>query len=215
MGVLVTFLVTVPLGIISLTNTANAGTKARQLFNGKDLQGWQQLGPGSFIVDHGLMRTEGGMGMLWYPGEKFGDAKLRVVFKMTGKEPDSGLFIRIPKPPLDPWMAINTGYEIEIGEWPNEYGRTGVIYSFTKALAHAAKSRGQWNTMEVTLKGPRILVRLNGVKVTDYREGDPIPIRTADSGLPTAGSRPEAGFIGLQNHPGGAVYFKEVSVQPL
>ena len=54
------------------------------------------MGPGSFVVKDGMMKTEGGMGMLWYTREKIGHAKLRVVFKLTGKEADSGVFIRIP-----------------------------------------------------------------------------------------------------------------------
>ena len=68
-----------------------------RLFNGKNLDGWQQVGPGSFVVKDGMMKTEGGMGMLWYTREKIGHAKLRVVFKLTGKESDSGVFIRIPR----------------------------------------------------------------------------------------------------------------------
>src|SRR5271165_5317398 len=56
-----------------------------RLFNGHDLSGWQQAGPGSFVVKDGMMKTEGGMGMLWYTREKIGNATIRVVFKMTGK----------------------------------------------------------------------------------------------------------------------------------
>ena len=29
--------------------------------------------------------------------------------------------------------------------------------------------------MEITLDGPHTIVVLNGVKVTDYKEGDPVP----------------------------------------
>ena len=209
-----------PLLVISWYGSAAAiaaatpATSVRQLFNGTDLAGWQQVGPGSFVVDHGQLRTEGGMGLLWYTREKLSNCTIRVVFRLTGHEPDSGVFIRIPSPPLDPWMAVNTGYEIEIGEWPNEYGRTGVVYSFSKALAHPLKA-GAWNTMDITLRGSRTVVHLNGLKVTDYTEGQRVPPRAADSGEPAMGPRPEAGFMGLQNHPGGSVYFKEVSVRPL
>lgn len=185
----------------------------RPLFNGHDLDGWQHIGPGRFVVEDGLLRTEGGMGLLWYTREPIGHALLRVVFRMTGDDPDSGVFIRVPTPPQDPWDAINHGYEIEIGEWPSEYSRTGVVYSFSKALAHPLNPKGEWNTMEILIDGPLTQVHLNGVLVTDYREGQPVPPRSTEPGDPAAGPRPDQGYIGLQNHPGGAVWFREISVR--
>ena len=46
--------------------------------------------------------------------------------------------------------------------------------------------------MEITLDGPRTIVRLNGVKVTDYTEGQPVPERKFDF-EPQRGTRPERG----------------------
>jgi hypothetical protein len=58
-------------------------------------------------------------------------------------------------------------------------------------------------------------VVLNGVKVTDYREGDPVPPPKFKF-EPLRGPRPEFGYFGLQNHGNDdIVYFKEVSVKPL
>ena len=185
------------------------------LFNGRDLDGWQQVGPGSFeVVDH-MLKTQGGMGMLWYTREKFANFVIRVVFKLTGKEADSGVFIRIPEKPTEVWMPINKGYEIEIGDWPSDYSCTGVVYSFSKAMARPIKPMGEWNTMEITIEGPRTIVFLNGIKVTDYREGQPVPPRNSHGGEPAAGPRQDSGYIGLQNHPGPPVYFREVSVRSL
>ena len=185
------------------------------LFNGKNLNGWRQVGPGRFVVKDGLMKTEGGMGMLWYTRNKIGRSKLRVVFKLTGKEADSGVFIRIPKKPTEPWMPINRGYEVEIGDWPDDYSCTGVLYTFTKALARPLKPTGEWNTLEITIDGPRTVVYLNAVKVTDFREGQAVPPKHPGSVDPDRGPRPDTGFIGLQNHPGSEVYFKEISLEPL
>lgn len=193
----------------------SAQASARALFNGKNLDGWQQVGPGRFVVEDGMMKTEGGMGMLWYTRQKIGDAKIRVVFKLTGKEPDSGVFIRIPEKPTEPWMPINRGYEVEIGDWPDEYSCTGVLYTFTKALARSLKPNGEWNTMEITIAGPHTVVYLNDVKVTDFKEGDAVPPKHPGSIDPDRGRRQDEGYIGLQNHPGSEVYFKEVSVEPL
>ena len=53
----------------------------RPLFDGKTLDGWEHVGPGRFVVENGALRTEGGMGLLWYTREKFGDATIRVVLQ--------------------------------------------------------------------------------------------------------------------------------------
>jgi hypothetical protein len=201
--------------IIATTNSLAAQQSGRALFNGKDLDGWQQVGPGSFLVSDGMMKTEGGMGMLWYTREKIAHATIRVVFKLTAKESDSGVFIRIPDKPTEPWMPINRGYEVEIGDWPDDYSCTGVLYTFTKALARPIKPIGEWNTMDITIDGRRTIVYLNSIKVTDFTEGQPVPAKPPGSHDPDRGPRPDSGFIGLQNHPGSEVYFREVSVVPL
>jgi len=192
-----------------------AQNSRRPLFNGRNLDGWQQVGPGRFIVQDGLLKTEGGMGMLWYTRGKISKATLRVVFKLTTKEADSGVFIRIPEKPSEPWMPINRGYEVEIGDWPDDYSCTGVLYTFTKALARPIKPMGEWNTMDITIDGPHTVVTLNGVKVTDFTEGQPVPDKHPGSIDPDRGPRQDSGYIGLQNHPGSEVYFREVSLQPL
>jgi hypothetical protein len=207
--------ITIFLAAISIAHSLSAQTSSRALFNGRDLDGWQQVGPGSFVVKDGIMKTDGGMGMLWYTREKIADATIRVVFKLTAKESDSGVFIRIPEKPTEPWMPINRGYEVEIGDWPDDYSCTGVLYTFTKALARPIKPIGEWNTMDITIDGPHTVVYLNGTKVTDFTEGHPVPAKPPDSHDPDRGPRPESGYIGLQNHPGSEVYFKEVSITAL
>jgi hypothetical protein len=199
----------------SLSAQLPAQQSRRVLFNGRNLDGWQQVGPGSFVVKDGMMKTEGGMGMLWYTREKIAHAKVRVVFKLGGKEADSGVFIRIPERPTEPWMAINRGYEVEIGDWPDDYSCTGVLYTFTKALARPLKPTGEWNRLEITIDGPHTVVYLNEVKVTDFREGQPVPPKPPGSHDPDRGPRQDSGYIGLQNHPGSEVYFREVSLEPL
>jgi Domain of Unknown Function (DUF1080) len=200
---------------VAVATSLSAQQSRRALFNGKDLDGWQQVGPGSFVVKDGMMRTEGGMGMLWYTREKIAHGTVRVVFKLTGKESDSGVFIRIPEKPTEPWMPINRGYEVEIGDWPDDYSCTGVLYTFTKALTRPIKPIGEWNTMDITIDGPRTIVYLNGVKVTDFTEGQAVPPKPPGSHDPDRGPRLDSGFIGLQNHPGSEVDFKEVSVAPV
>jgi hypothetical protein len=201
----------------------------RQLFNGKDLTGWAHVGKGRVYVEDGLLRTEGGMGLLWYTGDKFGDCTLRVVYRTTTVDDNSGIFIRIPAAPADPWQAVHTGYEIQILEnfpehyTPSEHQQqfgmswhtTGAIYSMSPATARPQKPVGEWNTMEIELHGPRTVVRLHGVVVNDFVEGAPVPPRQHDY-EPIRGPRPDAGYIGIQNHhEPQTVHFKEISVAPL
>jgi hypothetical protein len=90
-----------------------------------------------------------------------------------------------------------------------------MLYSLTKPLAKAWKPGPEWNTMDITLDGPRTIVTLNGVKITDYKDGDPVPDRKFDF-EPQRGPRPNFGYIGLQNHSDNdIVFFKEVAIKPL
>ena len=193
----------------------NASAESRQLFNGKDLSGWTHVGFGEFSIENGVLRTVGGIGVLWFDEEKIGNAIIRVVYRVKSHEDNSGVFVRIPDPPEDPWMPVHKGLEIQInGAGKTEYHSTGSIYTFTKATSQPTRV-GEWNTMEITLDGESTAVHINGMLVTQYSEGDIVPPKDND-GDPDRGSRPVTGFIGLQNHPQGkTVYFKEISLHPI
>jgi 3-keto-disaccharide hydrolase len=206
------------LGLIAIPGKAQSNGW-RQLFDGKDMAGWEHVGPGGFTLVDGMLKTHGGMGLLWYTKQKFSNCKIRVVYKMKDRNDNSGVFIRIPIKPREAWMPVNYGYEVQIDDDPGketkEYHVTGCLYSISKALAYPGKGSGQWNTMEITLEGPRTIVDVNGVKVTDYTEGEPAPPRKY-SFEPERGPRPNEGYIGLQNHSDkDIVYFKEVAVRAL
>src|SRR5579872_3602461 len=69
--------------------------KWTQLFDGKDLNGWKHVGPGSMSVENGLIRGHGGMGLLYWTGGKLGNCQIKVVYKMKDMNDNSGVFIRI------------------------------------------------------------------------------------------------------------------------
>jgi hypothetical protein len=200
--------------------TAALSAESKQLFNGKDLKDWQHVGPGSMSVEDGLIQTHGGMGLLYWKGGKISNCVLRVVYKMRDQNDNSGVFIRIPVEPREEWMPVHYGYEVQIDNQPedsgeNDYHVTAALYSLTKPLARPGKPGPEWNTMEITLDGPHTVVVLNGVKVTDYTEGEPVPERKFDF-EPQRGPRPLEGYIGLQNHSDhDIVFFKEVAVRML
>ncbi len=192
----------------------------KQLFNGKDLTGWKHVGPGQMTVADGLMQTHGGMGLLYWAGGKVENCVIRVVFKMRDKNDNSGIYIRIPIEPREPWMPVHYGYEVQIDNNPetsneDDYHVTGTLYSLTKPMARAGKPGPEWNTMDITLDGDRTLVSVNGQKVTDYKEGMKVPERKFDF-EPERGPRPNSGYFGLQNHSDNdIVFFKEIAIKPL
>jgi hypothetical protein len=198
----------------SLAVTTIAADDWKPLWNGKDLTGWTQVGPGKFEVDKGALKTTGGMGLLYWNGGKIANSVVRVVYRNETKTSNAGVFIRIPEAPTEPWMPVNKGYEVQIDDGVDDYHVTGVLYSLTKAKARPGRP-GEWNTLEITLDGPRTKVTVNGELVTDYTEGQPVPAKK-EEWEPDRGTRPNEGFIGLQNHSDkDVVYFKEISVKPL
>lgn len=187
----------------------------KQIYNGRDLTDWEHVGPGGFTVEDGLLKPHGGMGLLWYTPQKIGHAAIRIVFKTVRDDSNSGVFIRIPEKPTEAWMPVNRGYEVQIDNADDDYHCTGVLYSLTQAMARPQKPAGEWNTMEITLDGPHTIVILNGVKITDYTEGEPVPPKKKHY-EPDRGRRPNEGYIGLQNHSDkDVVYFKEVAVKEI
>ena len=185
----------------------------KPLWNGKDLSGWEHVGPGRFVIENGLLKTEGGMGLLTYTREKIANATVRVVFKTVSEHGNSGVFIRLPEQPKDAWYGVHNGYEIQIDSGGDEWHCTGAIYSLSKVSARAQKPAGEWNTLEIVLKGQETVIVLNGEKVNDFAGNQPVPERKQWF-EPVRGPRPDAGYIGLQNHDGNStVYFREVSLK--
>jgi hypothetical protein len=184
----------------------------KQLFNGRDLDGWKMVGPGSFVVEDGALKTVGGMGLLYYAGERFGNCTLRVVFKTVGERGNSGVFIRLPEQPKDPWYGVHNGYEVQIESGGDEWHATGSLYSLAKTVKGRQKPAGEWNTMDIELRGQTTIVHLNGTKITEFEGSQPVPERKQWY-EPIRGPRPDLGYVGLQNHDArSTVYFKEVSI---
>src|SRR5215468_12430465 len=130
--------------------------KWQQLFNGKDLTGWKHVGPGGDTVEDGLIRTNGGMGLLYWAGGKVSNCRIRVVYKMRDANDNSGVYIRIPIEPREAWMPVHYGYEVQIDNHPETSNEddthiTGTLYSLTKPLAKPGKPGPEWNTMIITL----------------------------------------------------------------
>ncbi len=173
------------------------------LFDGRSIEDWKMCGPGRFVLDRqeGLIRSEGGMGLLWYMPCMFRDFVLRLEWRERRRDDNSGVFIRFPDPGEDPWNAVNDGYEIQIyDDWEDRLYVTGAVYGLAPARIVASRPLGEWNQFEITAVGPEISVRLNGeIVVFGYR-----------------GERRLEGFIGVQNHDDlSCVAFRNIFVREL
>lgn len=200
--------------LVLLSLSAFAAEKGwKPLFNGKDATGWVHVGPGSITVEKGMLKTAGGMGLLWYEPQRFGNTTIRVVFKTTGPADNSGVYIRMPEKPADPWYGVHNGYEVQIDAAGDDWHCTGAIYSLSKANKRTQKPAGEWNTMDIVLAGQKTTVILNGETINEFVGSQDVPPRKHWY-EPVRGPRPDVGYVGLQNHDDRTtIYFKEVSVK--
>ncbi|MCX6631758.1 MAG: DUF1080 domain-containing protein [Candidatus Solibacter sp.] len=203
------------LALTAIVVTAGRAQSAewQQLWNGKDFTGWQHIGYGRFVIEDGVLKTEGvpgTLGLLYYK-EKVGDCVLRVVYKeLPPGKSNSGVYIRIPKEPTDEQEVVRIAHEIQVGGTT-----TGEIFAVSRALTPPPLKLGadDWNTVEITIEGPHTVVTVNGEKVTDFTQGVS-PTRPNLRDYYNA-MRPDVGWFGLQNHNRDVVWFKEVSIKRL
>ena len=168
-------------------------TKTVNLFNGKDLTGWEVYGTEKWFVEDGLLvcenSTEKKYGYM-ATREYYDDFDLTVEFKQEA-DGNSGVFIRSF---IERDVKIN-GWQVEVapkgsgtGGIYESYGR-GWLVKITKEQEEILKE-GEWNTMRIKIQGNTITTWLNGqemVNLTDDKLG--------------AGK----GRIALQIHDGGGI----------
>ncbi|MFD5368887.1 ThuA domain-containing protein [Streptomyces sp. NPDC127103] len=174
------------------------------LFDGSSTTGWRQAGPGGFTLADGTLTSQGGLGMLWYAAREFsGDYSVKLDWRMAGDD-NSGVFLGFPASD-DPWSAVNNGYEIQIDATDSPDRTTGSVYGYRSsdiaARDAALNPPGEWNTYELRVTGERLEVFLNGRKINDFTNTD--PVRSL-----------RQGHIGIQNHgDGDDVSFRHVRVE--
>ena len=145
--------------------------------------GWEMCGPGEFLVEDGVLKTTGGMGMLWYAAEDFEDFELSLEWMVKDASYNSGVFVRFPDPGQEPYVAVNHGYEIQICDLAKPKHNTGSVYSFQAATSIPTFAVGMWNEMRIKVVGQHYEIFVNDQLVNTYE-----------------GNRSAHGFIGLQNH---------------
>ncbi|WP_222720941.1 DUF1080 domain-containing protein [Actinomadura sp. HBU206391] len=213
------------------------------LFDGtaESLSKWVQAPGGSFTLQpDGTIRSVGGLGMLWYASQEFGDFSLRLRFRdarTDGGFSNSGILTRFPDPriPLEQrppggcgtigaartspaWVAIYCGQEIQIYDGPTgEPQKTGSVYNFQPLGLEQAKvtPAGVWNDYEVRVQGQHYTIIRNGEVLTEF--GNTPGKNSSRAGDPPTDLRQFAsGFIGLQNHGNSdLIEFRDVRVRDL
>jgi hypothetical protein len=129
-----------------------------ELFNGRDLTGWKPRSdrrPGCWRVTDGVLVANPPCVDL-VSERTFGDAKLRAEF-MYPKGANSGLYLR-------------GRYEVQINDDAGKVLdplRMGGVYGFIRPYVDAARKSDEWQTYDITLRGQRISVTLNGKVIID------------------------------------------------
>ncbi|GAA0378306.1 glycosyl hydrolase [Acrocarpospora corrugata] len=195
-------------GIRYAAKAANADCRPENgyttLYNGSTT-GWSQAGPGSFANSAATLTSQGGMGMLWYSAKEFRSYSLKLDWRLTG-DSNSGVIVGFPAT-SDANAALSTGYEVQIDATDSADKTTGAIYGFKPADITARDAAlnppGQWNTYELLVEGERLQVFLNGTRINDFTNTD--PVRSL-----------QQGYLGIQNHGSGDVAsFRNIRVKEL
>jgi hypothetical protein len=155
------------------------------LFNGKDLTGWKGLVGNPIsrgkMTDEALNTAQAKAnesigkdwvvkdGLLIFTGhgdnlaseKKYGNIELYVDWKITEKG-DAGIYLR-GSPQVQVWDTSRREVGAQVG--------SGGLYNNTvnpsKPSSVADNPIGTWNTFRIIMKGEKVTVYLNGVKVTD------------------------------------------------
>jgi hypothetical protein len=165
----------------------------------------------TWSVQDGLLHADGShanAGFVRYD-KKLCDFILRLEYRMSTKC-NSGVGLRSPVPytTLKPNTLPSTlGYEFQIMDdvgKPATDTSTGAFYGRLAPTANAARAAGEWNTLEIECRGPRIKATLNDTVVQDIDHTQ----------VPVFADRQQCGYLSLQNH-GHDIDFRNVRLKEL
>jgi sugar phosphate isomerase/epimerase len=166
--------------------------------------GWNHYGPGYFELDKktGVLKSQGGMGLLWYSVKKFKDFVLELDYKCSQDNTNSGIFLRVPEVPTSDDYIYHS-FEIQIYDVGEGIHRTAAVYDAEAPSSDAFRRGGEWNHLKIIFKEKHLQVELNGVVVIDWDAEPRGKVKDFAS----------EGYIGLQNHDSIApVYFKNIYI---
>lgn len=170
-------------------------------------RGWNHYGPGHFELDEkeGILKSVGGMGLLWYSRKKYKDFILELDYKCSDRKTNSGIFLRVPEVPVSDDYIYHS-FEIQINDAGEGIHKTGAVYDAIAPSKDAFKPTGEWNHLKIIFQGKRLQVELNGIKIIDWLAEPRGKVKDFAS----------EGYIGLQNHDwDSSIYFRNIFIKEI
>lgn len=167
----------------------------------KGIDNFTLVGDANWHVEDGAIVADKGKGGFLLSKGAYKDFELRVEF-WAAHNANSGIYMRCADPKN---LTDRTCYEANIfDQRPDQTFATGGIVHHGKVL-QSVKAGGRWNTFEITARGSRMTVVLNGIKTAeiDNVESPSGPIALQYGTLPPRGE------------PGGIIKFRKVQVREL
>ena len=159
------------------------------------LDNWNRVGTANWTAAEGVVqadKSEKGGGFL-VSKNSYQDFVIRVEFWVSDDD-NSGIYMRCADPKT---ITDKSCYEANIyDQRPDPSFGTGAIMHIA-TVSPMPKAGGKWNTYEITVKGPRLTVMLNGIQTADVQD-----------------SKFASGPIALQ-WGRGVVKFRKVQIKPL
>ena len=184
-----------------------------RLFDGKTLDGWAGAADNYEVVD-GTIRCQAGKGGVLYFDKTYADFVARVEYQVPPGG-NNGLAIRYPGIGDTAYLGM---CELQVlDDSASKYAKLdprqycGSVYGIVAAKRGFTRPVGAWNFEQVTVKGPRITVELNGTVIVD---ADVSQIHEFMASSPHPGKDRTSGFFGFAGH-NDPVAFRNVSVKPL
>lgn len=177
------------------------------LFNGKDLNGWEGATQLWSARDGMIVGKSQGIkyNAFLATTKEYEDFELKLSFRLVGGVGNSGVQFRSARRPNSPQVV---GYQADIvdqywGSLYDEARREKLLVDSRQSGANETVKKDGWNEFVIRCQGDQIRITLNGVKTVDYRETD--------------GSIPRSGIIALQVHAGGPmeVHFRNIRIRTL
>ncbi len=162
----------------------------------KGMENFNQVGTTNWAVVDGILqadkRTSKTPAYL-VTKNSYKDFEIRVEF-WASHDANSGIFMRCQDPNV---ITDKSCYEANIFDQRKDptYGTGAIVW--LAPVSPMPKAGGKWNTYEITAKGSRLVVMLNGVKTVELEH-------KAFAGGP----------IALQ-HGAGVIKFRKVQIRPL
>ena len=193
------------------------------LFNGHDHTGWKcNTGkPIQTPIENGALVPYKSGGYIIIHEKQFGDFVFKCDVRWEAEHCNSGIFFRVE----DPENPVHTGFEVQVMSG-DETGKHefGAIYDLVASTKNAGNETGEWNTVEITCRGPLVDVIVNGQKVCSMNQDDfdrPGFCPDGEKHKYHLDDKPRAvkdfarrGYLGFQDH-GQKVWYKNVKVLEL